>query len=215
MAEGTTRPGRARPPRRGRRPGQPVGRDLILAAANVEFGEHGYQGATVRSIASLAGVDTKLVHYYFGTKAELFTAAIAATFRARGFPDMLAPVPGGGNDGSPGTEYVAAILTALEESEIGPAFIGLVRNLGTREESRQIFLRFVTRELIDTVAPRLEGARAESRVSLAGSHLLGVVLARYVLKIPPLAVLSRSEVAQAIGTSIDRYIFEDLGWDQA
>ncbi len=213
MAEATAEPGRGRPPRRGRRPGPAVGRDLILAAANTEFGERGYQGTTIRSIASRADVDAKLVHYYFGTKAELFTAAIAETFRAGGFPDMLTRLPARDSGESPGTQYVAAILSALEESELGPAFIGLVRNLGTHEESRQIFLRFVTQELMHTVAPRLEGARAESRLAIAGSQLLGVLLARYVLKIPPIAGLTRTEVARAIGPSIDRYIFGDIGWD--
>lgn len=203
-------PGAAVPQkRRGRRPGRALGRDRILEAANVEFGERGFQGATVRSIANAAGVDAKLVHYYFGTKAELFTAAIAETFRSRGFPDLLTEHAGEGGE-SPGTRYVAGILTALETSPIGPAFIGLLRNLGTHEESRSIFLRFVTTELISGLAPHLAGEHPERRITLAGSQMLGIVLARYVLRIPPLVELSTQEVAELVGPTIDRYILGEL-----
>nr|WP_279550093.1 hypothetical protein [Leucobacter weissii] len=115
-------------------------------------------------------------------------------------------------EGSPGTRYLLAILAALEDPGIGPGFIGLVRGLGTHEESRRIFLRFVGEELLGRVAPQLDSDRAEERVALAGSQLLGLVVARYVLRIPPLAGLSIEQVARTIGPSIDRYILGDLDW---
>lgn len=86
MGEG----GESSAPRRGPRPTDTAWREQILDAARREFGEHGYQAATVRRIGHAAGVDPKLVHYYFGTKEELFTTTIAETFRARGFPALLA-----------------------------------------------------------------------------------------------------------------------------
>ena len=36
----------------GRRPGQTQTREDILAAARNQFGQHGYQGATIRAIAA-------------------------------------------------------------------------------------------------------------------------------------------------------------------
>lgn len=195
--------------RRGPRPAETGWREQILDAARREFGEHGYQAATVRKIGQAAGVDPKLVHYYFGTKEELFTATIGETFRSRGFPALLAEASPS-SDVSGGTRYLAAIMTALEDDTLGPGFIGLVRNLGTHEESRRIFLRFVTNELIHRLAPELQGELPETRIALAGSHLLGLVMARYVLKIPPLASLSIEEVAAAVGPTLDHYLFGDL-----
>lgn len=196
-------------PRRGPRPADTAWREQILDAARREFGEHGYQAATVRKIGQAAGVDPKLVHYYFGTKEELFTATIAETFRARGFPALLAQASSPPAD-SAGTRYLMAVLTALEDDTLGPGFIGLVRNLGTHEESRRIFLRFVTGELIEQLAPRLDVDFAEARVTLAGSQMLGLVMARYVLKVAPLASLSIQQVAQTVGPALDRYLFGEL-----
>lgn len=203
-----TSPG-ARTPRRGRRPGRNAGREQILAAAAAQFGEHGYQAATIRRIGEAAGVDAKLVHYYFGTKEELFATVIGESFRARGLPGLLVARPPHAGD-SPGTRYLLAALTALEDPGMGPAFIGLVRNLGTHEESRRIFLRFVSQELLGRLAPQLPGEDSETRVSLAGSQLLGLVFARYVLKVPPLASLSIPELARIVGPTIDRYILGEL-----
>jgi AcrR family transcriptional regulator len=59
---------------RGRRPkGQgPDLRQAILDAAEALFSRHGFYGVTVRQVAAEAGVDTALIHYYFGAKRELF-----------------------------------------------------------------------------------------------------------------------------------------------
>src|ERR1044072_9978677 len=59
---------------RGRRPkGQgPDLRQSILDAAEPLFSRHGFYGVTVRQVAAEAGVDTALIHYYFGAKRELF-----------------------------------------------------------------------------------------------------------------------------------------------
>ena len=166
----------------------------------------------MRKIGQAAGVDAKLVHYYFGTKEELFGTVIAETFHARGFPGLLSETPSETGD-SPGVQYLLAVLTALEDSDVGPAFIGLVRGLGTHEESRSIFLRFVNKEILGRIAPQLDTDHPEVRMALAGSQLLGLVFARYILRIPPVAELSIQEVARTIGPTIDRYILGELDWD--
>ena len=49
-------------------------RDAILNAAEDLFSKHGFYGVTIREVAREAGVDTALVHYYFGAKKDLFDA---------------------------------------------------------------------------------------------------------------------------------------------
>ena len=49
-------------------------RDAILNAAEDLFSKHGFYGVTIREVAREAGVDTALVHYYFGAKKALFDA---------------------------------------------------------------------------------------------------------------------------------------------
>ena len=49
-------------------------RQAILDAAEGLFARHGFYGVTTRQVAAEAGVDTALIHYYFGAKRELFDA---------------------------------------------------------------------------------------------------------------------------------------------
>ena len=49
-------------------------REAILDAAEDLFSKHGFYGVTIREVAREAGVDTALVHYYFGAKRDLFDA---------------------------------------------------------------------------------------------------------------------------------------------
>ena len=64
---------RGRPPK-ARAAGAADTRDLNLDAAEDLFSKHGFYGVTIREVAREAGVDTALVHYYFGAKRELFDA---------------------------------------------------------------------------------------------------------------------------------------------
>jgi AcrR family transcriptional regulator len=69
----------ATPARRGRPPKTRANaagdtREAILDAAEDLFSKHGFYGVTIREVAREAGVDTALVHYYFGAKRALFDA---------------------------------------------------------------------------------------------------------------------------------------------
>lgn len=51
-------------------------RELILAAGKAEFLQHGFEGASLRRIASLAGVTTGAIYGYFADKKALFRALV-------------------------------------------------------------------------------------------------------------------------------------------
>lgn len=51
-------------------------RIALQDAAEQLFAEHGFDAVSVRAVASKAGVDPALLHYYFGTKRELFDAVV-------------------------------------------------------------------------------------------------------------------------------------------
>src|SRR5919108_1773933 len=56
-------------------------REEILAAALEEFGEHGLHGTSTDAIARRAGVSQPYLFRLFGTKKELFIAALHRCFR--------------------------------------------------------------------------------------------------------------------------------------
>jgi AcrR family transcriptional regulator len=54
---------------------------VILAAARDEFAEHGLGGARVDRIAERAGLNKRLIYYYFDDKEKLFQAVLEQTYR--------------------------------------------------------------------------------------------------------------------------------------
>src|SRR5215467_7202279 len=54
--------------------------ETILRAAMSEFSERGLVGARVDRIAERAGIDKKLIYYYFGNKEKLFLAVLETTY---------------------------------------------------------------------------------------------------------------------------------------
>lgn len=83
--------GAARPMRPARRDAAPAGderlRDaersqgVILAAARDEFAEFGLGGARVDRIAERAGLNKRLIYYYFADKETLFQAVLEQSYR--------------------------------------------------------------------------------------------------------------------------------------
>ena len=67
-------PARRGRPSKKRSAGTADTRESILDAAEDLFSKHGFYGVTIREVAREAGVDTALVHYYFGAKRALFDA---------------------------------------------------------------------------------------------------------------------------------------------
>ena len=89
---------------RGRRPAGSGTREAILAAASRAFAEQGYPRTTLRGIARDAGVDTRLVTHYFGSKQDLFIAVVELPFD----PEQVMPAAP-----RPGPRGVGVRLAAL------------------------------------------------------------------------------------------------------
>lgn len=62
-------------------------KDRILDAAEILFAEHGYHGASIRDITTLAGVRLNLATYHFGSKDELFRQVV--TREAKVFSEAM------------------------------------------------------------------------------------------------------------------------------
>ncbi|MBW6505136.1 MAG: TetR family transcriptional regulator [Rhodobacteraceae bacterium] len=73
--------------------------ESLLDAAEAQFSENGFHGTTTRAIAAGAGVNAALLHYYFGSKEQLFATVVerrAAEINARRralLADLLARNP--------------------------------------------------------------------------------------------------------------------------
>jgi AcrR family transcriptional regulator len=191
--------------RSGRRPGDSGTREAILLAARARFAEVGYDRATIRAIAVQAGVDPALVMHFFGSKQQLFLAAIELTINpAEAIPAMLED----GLDGL-GERLARFYLQMWEQPESRDGLAGIMRSAFSHEDAAALLRAFLGREVLGRLALSLEGADAELRVGLAGSHLVGIAIARYVVKVEPLASADAEAVVAAVGPTIQRYLTGD------
>jgi len=193
------------PRRRGRpRGGESDARERILAASVEEFGEHGYDGATVRGIAARAGVDSALVHHYFGTKADLFAEAVGAPMR----PDVDIPGLLAGPRDALGENIVRYVLDAWERPDVRKRGVVLLRSAIGNRLATPLLAGFLSRELIGRIAAQLDVPDAELRASLVASQVAGILIARHVLKLPAVAAASVDELVERIGPNVQRYLTE-------
>lgn len=193
-----------KPRGRGRPKGGSDSRQRILSAAVQEFGELGYESATIRSIATRAGVDPALVHHYFGTKAELF--AESADFPIR--PDMVVPRILDGPRDEVGERIVRYVLEAFEDESTRRRGVMLLRTAVGSRLGTPLAVGFLQRELFPKVASKLEVPDAELRADLVASQIAGMIVIRYVLKVKPIATAPIDELVRRVGPTIQRYLFD-------
>jgi AcrR family transcriptional regulator len=198
----------AEPARRsGRRPGNPGTRDAVLTAARQAFAEKGFDGATIRGIASTAGVDPALVHHYFGSKDKLFLAAIEAPANPA---DLLPEALAGGRDAL--GHNVVRLLLRVWDGPMQPAALALVRSAIGNEWTAKLLREFLVTQVLRRVVGTLDMPvrEREIRGSLAASQLVGLVVGRYLLKLEPLASASPEWLAATIGPNVQRYLTGDV-----
>jgi AcrR family transcriptional regulator len=192
--------------RSGRRPGPSDTREAILAAAAHHFAEHGYDRASLRGIAAGAGVDQKLIAHFFGSKQQLFVAAVGLPFNPG---EVLAATLAGDPD-SIGERLAAVLVDVFEQPELHQRLTGVVRAAASEPEVARMLREFLTRELFGPAAEMLGTEDGPFRANLVGSQIVGLVMARYVIAIEPLATMSPTAVAAAVAPTLQRYLLGPL-----
>ncbi|GAB2642424.1 TetR family transcriptional regulator [Prescottella soli] len=197
MAEPT-----ASPTRSGRRPGPSVTRDRILCAARHQFADKGFDHTTIRSIASEAGVDSALVHHYFGTKQQLLIEAIALPMDPTAILRTFESVPVDRLG-----EALARTVIGIWDSPHQPAVVAAVRSAltGGREGLLRSFLLEVA---LRGIVPRVDSppGTGELRVALVASQMAGLFVTRHLLGIKALGALSTDEAALLVAPTLQRYL---------
>lgn len=193
------------PRRRGRpRAGTSDARERILAAATEEFGENGYDGATMRGIAARAQVDAALVHHHFGTKADLFSAVVDVPMR----PDLAIPEILRGPQQLIGERIVRYVLELWEQPDVRRKGVALVRAGIGNKLTTPLLAGFLSRELLGRIGETLELPDADFRTGLVASQIGGLVITRYVLRLPQIASASVDDIVQRVGPTIQGYLFD-------
>jgi AcrR family transcriptional regulator len=188
--------------RRGRRPGGTDTKDALLTAAREVFVEQGFDGATVRAIATRAGVDAAMVNHWFGGKEGLFAEAVLKLpFNPQDIVKrLLSAAPE-----DIGQTIVRNFLT-IWDSTGGGVFTALMRSVTSHEEAalalKDFFFKHVFKHVIAKYAPDDH----EFRATLVATQIVGMGMIRYVARFDPLASTDIDTMAAAIAPTIQRYI---------
>ena len=188
--------------RRGRRPAGEDTRAGIVEAARAEFAARGFDGATMRGIARVAGVDPRLVHHYFEGKEDLFIAAFEFPARPA---DVVQAVFAPGLDGI-GERLVRFFLTVWDSDAGRETMLGLVRSAATSDQAAGMIRQFVSRAILARASAMLPGDDAELRVEAAVSQMLGVAMLRFVIRVEPIASCDVEDLVPLLAPTVQRYL---------
>jgi AcrR family transcriptional regulator len=177
-----------------------------LTCARELFARNGIHKTSIRAVAAAAGVDPALVHYYFGTKQQLFIAAVQ-------FPldpmTVISPIRDTPIDELGGR--LASVLLPLWACPAGAGFIAILRSLPV--DSAFDLLRSFVRELVVAeLAARVDDPIGTGilRAEFVASQLVGVAITRSVVGLEPLASLPVETVVATISPNLQHYITGEL-----
>jgi AcrR family transcriptional regulator len=181
-------------------------RTAILDAARRQFGGLGFDRTTVRSIAAEAEVDPALVTHFFGSKQRLFLAAMDLPFE----PEVAVPRVLRGRRAEIGRRFAELIVATVEDPAARNVVTGIVRSAASEPEAARIVRELIGERVVGVVARELGVADAELRASLAGSQVVGLVMARYVVGVEPIASLPPDRVVELLAPTFQRYLAGSL-----
>jgi AcrR family transcriptional regulator len=194
--------------RSGRRPGPTTTREAIADAARRQFAELGYDRATLRGIAGEAGVDAALVVRFHGSKDALFREVMA-------LPPAVAEAIAGLADGpsaTVGRRLAEAIVGMLEDPRSRSVVLGRIRSASSHPDAAALVRETVTHDVGRLVAALTDDEPA-TRAALVGSQIVGLALARHVVRVEPLASLPAADVIDHIAPVFQHYLAGPLKAD--
>lgn len=180
-----------------------------MSSARELFARNGIDKTSIRAIATDAGVDPALVHHYFGTKTQLFAAAIKIPIDPMSIIGPLREVPVDEIG-----HVLPSLLLPLWDSELGKGFIATLRSVlgGSNVAELSMFRSFLQDVITAEVGSRVDDPPGSGRVRVqfVASQLIGVVMARYILELEPFRSLPVTEVVETIAPNLQRYLTGEL-----
>jgi len=173
-------------------------REAIENAARELFASNGFERTTVRDIGARADIDPSMIIRYFGSKDALF--ALVAE------PDLRLPNLGGVDSDKLGEALVRHFLEQWEGEQAGRGLPVLLRSAASNEEAAERLRGIFQAQVLPAISRAGSPDSAATRAGLVATQLLGLALARYVLRLPPVVAMSADLIAATIGETIQRYV---------
>lgn len=181
-------------------------REAIAAAAGRLFAARGFDRTSVRAIAREAAVDPALVTHYFGSKQGLFIEVSRFPIE----PELLVEQVVAGDRDAVGIRLATLVVGVLESPEGRGRITALVRAAASEPAAAEAMRHLIEAGVIGPIARALGSDRPELRATFAGSQFVGLVMARYIVGVQPLASAPADEVARTIAPVLQHYLTEPL-----
>jgi len=185
----------------GRRPAGDDTKGKIIAAAQDGFARAGYDRTSLRQIATAAGVDAALIVHYFGTKQQLFIKAMMPIFDGpKRLPNAL--------DGD--TETIGfRLATLFVEIMMNPSsqqlMLGIFRSVSSEEQAAEMLRSFIRQAIMERIKQYLPGPNKDLQANILGSQLIGIFVARYIVKVEPIANVDKDELIQYLAPRLQAH----------
>lgn len=179
---------------------------MLLEAARAEFADSGFGGATVRAIATRAGVDAAMVNHWFGGKDQLFAEAVLQV--PFDIAEVVATVTSYGRERL--GEGIVRTFVGLWDGAGGDRFTALVRSVTASAEALHTLRAVLVAKVIGPVVAAAETDQFELRVSLCASQVIGLGMARYVAELESLRSADPDTVVAAVAPTLQRYLTGNL-----
>lgn len=185
---------------------QAAARRIILDVARSELSEHGFEGVSIRSIARRAGVDPRLVRYYYGTKQQLLLQAVAVERDPRELAEEILS----GSRRTLGRRTASALLEHWDNPRTAVPYRARLSASLTNDEAVGLLRDDFVAIFFGTLARAVSPDRPELRAAIAAAQVIGMALCRYLVEDPVLAAAGPDELVRQMGRTLQQCLTGDL-----
>lgn len=147
----------------------------------------------MRQVAEQAGVDAALIHHFFGSKVELFRAAIDVQ-RLAGMVANELQAPSGDDAAERIVRLYLQVLFPTQQRTLAAV---LRTALGSPDEIPQI-REMLHGTIVAVASQAIGGEDAALRAELIGSQMIGLLLMRHIVGVEPVASASVDDLVRLL-----------------
>jgi AcrR family transcriptional regulator len=185
----------------GRRSGQTNTKVDIILVAQTLFSENGYEKVSLRSIARESDVDPALISHYFKSKQELFMESMLPLFEAPRRLTNELDVP----RKEMGISLAKLFVSLISNEKSKKLLVGIIRSSTSDEQAAKMMNRFITENVASVIKQKINKEDASLYSNLIGSQFVGIVMAREIIKIEPLASLNEDDLIKYLAPKLQIY----------
>lgn len=167
------------------------------------FAANGYDRTTIRDIAQTAAINPALVIRYYGSKEALFAEVATLRFEAEPIHDLPRE--------RLGQAIVSHVMSRWEHPEQGSAQVAMLRAAIAGESAQARINAMFAQQLQALFTAVGVDQKSPQTGALIATQMLGLGVARYVLRMPPVVQLPKQIVIEQVGRVVQQYIDAALG----